>query len=363
MRSNFRRKLDDINLKLESLYRMHSYRKKAKVRLKRMNGGYSCDNEYKNVVIPYWNKYGYKPAKFWYQIFCENENKIDPRYIPDDLYYGKLVPYFSNSQFRRFGEDKCYHDVWFSSLKRPQTICKNIAGIFYNSNMEIINENQAIGLCTKFDNEFLIKPSIDSGEGRLIKFFSPRNLERNKLKEAFTEMKSNFIVQAVVVQHPELSKLNPTSLNTIRVVSFLFENEVHILSSILRMGASNARVDNVGAGGFACPIQTNGYLYEKGVNRKAEWKFENQNGIKFKGFKVPSFDKIISTIKDSHLKFAHFKLIGWDFAIDKDGEPVFIEYNVCPGQNQITCGPTFGYLTEEVLDEFFNKRAFENAQN
>ena len=55
-------------------------------------------------------------------------------------------------------------------------------------------------------------------------------------------------MQGVVKQHPILEKMNPSSLNTIRVVSFFFEGEVYILSIILRMGAKNARVDNIGAG-------------------------------------------------------------------------------------------------------------------
>ena len=95
----------------------------------------------------------------------------DPRYIPDDLWYGVIVPYFSNSQFRRFGEDKCLHDVFFKDLIRPETIVKNMAGVFYDANMHIITKEQAIEKCMAYQGEFLIKPSIDSGEGRLISFF------------------------------------------------------------------------------------------------------------------------------------------------------------------------------------------------
>ena len=50
-------------------------------------------------------------------------------------------------------------------------------------------------------------------------------------------------------------------------------------------------------------------------------------------------------------------------SVDTQGDPVLIEYNTCPGQNQISCGPTFGELTDRVLDEFFNKRTRANAQN
>lgn len=363
MRSGFRKKWDDLDLKIESLYRKYSYRKKARLRLKRMHGGYKCDKEYEEIVVPYWKKYGYKPAKYWYQIFSDADKQVDPRYIPDDLYYGSMIPYFSNSQFRRFGEDKCYHDIWFPDIKRPQTICKNIAGVFYNPDMEPITIEKAISLSLDFKEECLIKPSIDSGEGRLIKFFTPETKSKHEVETAFKDMGANFIVQAAVKQHPVLAQLNFTSLNTIRIVSFFFENDVHILSCILRVGAPNAKVDNVGAGGYACPIQMNGHLRAKAVNRKAEWVEKNSTGIKFSDVRVPEFERVIETVKFAHKRLAHFKLIGWDMSVDTQNTPVLIEYNTCPGQNQISCGPTFGELTDRVLDEFFNKRTLANAQN
>ena len=363
MRSIFRKKWDELDLKIESIYRKYSYRKKAKNRLKKMNGGFDCDKEYKEIILPYWKKYGYKPAKYWYQIFCDADHIIDPRYIPDDLYYGEMIPYFSNSQFRRLGEDKCYHDVWFHDIKRPETICKNIAGVYYNSENIPITRDDAIALALAFKDEYLIKPSIDSGEGRLINFFSPESVNQSILQRVFENMKANFIMQAVVKQHRILSQLNSSSLNTIRVVSFFFEREVHILSCILRVGAPKARVDNVGAGGYACPIQRNGHLSVKAVNRNAEWVEENNDGIKFSNVIVPAFAKVIETVKFAHIRMAHFKLIGWDISVDIHGDPVLIEYNTCPGANQISCGPTFGDLTDRVLAEFFINRTLAYAQN
>lgn len=363
MRSGMRKKLDDLNLALESGFRKHSYRKKAKTRLKKMNGGYSCDQEYEEIVLPYWKKYGYKPAKMWYQVFADKDGRVDPRYIPDDLYYGELVPYFSNSQFRRFGEDKCYHDVWFADVKRPATICKNIAGVYYNADMDIISEEAAAKLCAAFGEEFLIKPSIDSGEGRLITFFAPGEADEERVIKKFRDMGANFLAQAAVKQHSVLAQMNPTSVNTIRVVSFLFEGEVHILSSILRIGAEKAKVDNVGAGGFAVPILSGGQLSARGVNRNAEWREENNFGVRFADVTVPSYDRVLDVIRAQHRRLAHFKLIGWDFSVDESGEPVFIEYNVCPGANQVTCGPTFGDLTDRVLEEYFIKRTLKSAQN
>lgn len=363
MRSGFRRKWDLLDLRIESTFRKHKARKKAHIRLKRMHGGYDCDKEYKEIVVPYWQKYGYKPAKYWYQIFCDADKKIDPRYIPDDLYYGEMIPYFSNSQFRRFGEDKCYHDVWFPDIKRPKTICKNIAGVYYDEAANPISFEKAVSLVLSYKGECLIKPSIDSGEGRLIEFFSSGDKDKREIEEAFKKMGANFILQESVQQHEALAKMNPSSLNTIRVVSFFFEEEVHILSCILRIGAPNAKVDNVGAGGFACPVGSDGQLSKKAVNRKAEWVETNSTGIKFANVKIPEFERVIDTVKFAHKRLAHFKLIGWDMSVDVAGDPVMIEYNTCPGANQISCGPTFGDLTDRVLDEFFNKRELANAQN
>lgn len=363
MRSKFRRNWDDINLKIESAFRKRKSRKNAKIRLKRTNGGFSCDAEYQRKVVPYWKKYGYKPAKYWYKIFSEREQKVDPRYIPDDLYYGEIIPYFSNQQFRRFAEDKCYHDLWFSNFKRPRTLCKNIASVYYDADMNLITKEQAIEILAAEQEEFLIKPSVDSGEGRLIQFFEKKDINRKRIEKALDALKANFIVQTSVKQHPEISRLNASSLNTIRVISFLFKDEVHVLSSILRVGAPNAKVDNVSAGGYACPISADGSLKKKAVNKRGEWIEATVEGVKFADIKIPNFDVIISTIKKTHPLLAHFKLVGWDIAIDEAADPVFIEYNVCPGSNQITCGPTFGDLTEEVLDEFFVNRTLRNAQN
>ena len=130
-------------------------------------------------------------------------------------------------------------------------------------------------------------------------------MDQKSLISAIDGLKANFIVQEAVKQHAVLAALNPSSLNTIRVVSFLFEGTIYILSSILRMGASDIRSIILVRVDSPCPIQANGRLTEKGVNRKAEWVTENQHGIRFADVIVPSYDKIIAMIKEQHLKLAH----------------------------------------------------------
>ena len=51
-------------------------------------------------------------------------------------------------------------------------------------------------------------------------------------------------------------------------------------------------------------------------------------------------------------------MVSWDFAVDQDGAPVFIEANLNVGGvhiNQINNGPLFGEDTKMILDEVFAK--------
>ena len=147
---------------------------------------------------------------------------------------------------------------------------------------------------------------------------------------------------------------SPKSLNTVRVISFLFKGKVHILSAQLRMGAGDARIDNYTAGGIACSIKDDGYLEDEAITKQYTWTDHHPSGIKFNTIRVPSYDKIIKEIKQYHPMLPHFSIIGWDFAVDNNGNPVLVEFNVTPAQNEIgsKC-PSFGNLTEEVLEDVF----------
>ncbi len=342
----------DLYGRIESFYRVVESRKKAKKRNKRLNGGYDCRKEYKEIIVPYWKQFGVKPGIIWYKNFSAESKKVDPRYIPGDIWLQYITPYYSNSAFRRFGEDKCQHGIWFPDVKRPYTVAANIAGVFYDNEYNIITREEAAKRCVEY-KRFLIKPSIDSGSGRLIKFFDNEDLTIEKMYAAFDEFGCNFIAQEALRQHPALAALNPSSLNTVRLVTFLFEGEVHVLSAILRIGAENARVDNVGAGGYACPIGEDGRLKSRAVNRKSEWCETNSRGIRFDSVVIPNYAKAVETVKRLHTRLPHFKLIGWDIGMDENAEPVLIEFNTAPGPNQYTCGPTFGDLTERVLTDVF----------
>ncbi|MBC5622419.1 sugar-transfer associated ATP-grasp domain-containing protein [Butyricimonas hominis] len=325
----------------------------AKRRLRRIGGGLKISSkEYKNQIRPFWAKYGLCPSKYWFSLYCAPSGKLNPLYIPDDIYYSKIIPYFNRLNFRRPYVDKGFYDVLFPELKQPSLLVKNMGGYYYNSSFQMISRQEVETLLGQCDS-FVMKPSIDSGSGRAIFFYDSKTESRDVVKEKLDEYEKDFVVQEVVPQHSVLSAIHENSLNTVRIISFLFKGQVYILSSILRMGAGGSRLDNVSAGGFACPVYPDGQLYDKAVNRKSEWVAKHSNGTVFAEVRIPFYDRLIETLKSAHKKLPYFGIIGWDFSISPEGEPVMIEFNVVPGMNQISCGPTFGDITAEVLSTVF----------
>lgn len=339
--------------KVDLFMEARNARKSCKSQLEKIKGGFKGNKEhFSSQVLPFWSKYNIKPKKMWYDLYCNKSEEYDPRYIPEDLYWQKIYPTLNRPSFRHAYTDKCFYNHLFPYLKQPRTILRNRNHCFYDASGEIINFSQAKSILESEDS-FLIKPAIYSGEGVDIFFYEKDNGQNVNLENLMDAYGSDYIVQKVVSQHEILANIHPNSLNTIRVISFLFQGEVHISSAILRMGVGGSRLDNVSAGGIACPIHPDGNLAKKAIDRFSQWVEIHPSGTVFSEIKIPSYEQVISLITRSHKDIPHFGIIGWDFAIDDGGDPVFIEYNGAPGMNQVSCGPLFGDLTEVVLNSIF----------
>ena len=71
------------------------------------------------------------------------------------------------------------------------------------------------------------------------------------------------------------------------------------------------------------------------------------------GYQQPSYDKAIEMFKWLHLKMPFFNIIGWDIAIQEDGDSVLIEFNSNPGLSQSAFKSGMRKYTERVIRELF----------
>lgn len=341
-----------------------------------MIGGASDHEAYTGKVLPYWEKFGYVPGEIWFQLAGSRDNETDPRFVPHDLLYNEIVPYLNNMQFADAVTDKTYYEIWFPDARQAVTICCRAAGIYYDGGMNIISREEALGLCMDSACEIFIKPSIYTSAARGISMTDTRCADIRDLEVIFEKTGMNFIVQQKIETHPELAALNPDSAPVVRINSLLMDDEVHILSEVLRTGAKGEKVPFQEKGGYYTEILRDGspcdkvlfvahHESENGRSRELSWRSAQEYGYFDGSYRVPMMDKMRRLAKKLHPRLARFRYIGWDITLDRDGEPVLIEINLAPGIlcGQVSiCTPAFGDMTDRVLEDFFFERSLEKVQ-
>jgi hypothetical protein len=153
-----------------------------------------------------------------------------------------------------------------------------------------------------------------------------------------------------------MKALNPSSVNTIRILSYRSEMEILILYTAIRIGRKDTVIDNESKGGMSANINSNGIIDKYAYALPQEGKIEvTDSGIKLEGYVVPSYDKAVKLVQEQHLNLPFFDIVAWDIAIREDGEPIIIEWNVFPGLSQSACGPALGKYTERIIHELKEK--------
>lgn len=140
-----------------------------------------------------------------------------------------------------------------------------------------------------------------------------------------------YIFQKEMIQHHEMSRIYPNSVNTIRMTTVRNPKtgEIEVLPPTLRIGAHGSYVDNFSKGGVIVAMDTE-------TGKLAEWGFfkpmygfkskqHPDTKILFSSFQVPFYQEAKLKAKHFH-SFLNLHSIGWDIAISEEG-PVFIEGN------------------------------------
>ena len=320
---------------------------------KRVSCSADFEREFQNLVVPYWKQYGVKPDKNAFKVFCEDK-QVDPRYISNELWQTSIMMHFNNIvSYRNLG-DKNLQPFLVPTLKKATTLARSIFGVYRDEQFQPMDASRLCAVCREA-GDVILKLSYLSSCGDGIRFFHMEDWTDEAFLAALAEIKDDFVLQTVIRQHPTLAAIN-ASINTIRILTFRFRGEIHVLSAVLRMGSGDSKVDNIAKGGFACPVQSDGRLEKYAVSRVSKTNTVHPSGVAFSDIVIPNYAHVIEKVKQAADNMPYFNLLGWDIAIGEDGEPIFIEFNVRPEQNQKTCGPSFGDLTEDVLDEVFGKK-------
>lgn len=275
-------------------------------------------------------------------------------YIPDSYYYCIVDPFFADYRQARSVDDKNFYDLFFHDIRQPRTICRKVDDFFLDDRYGVITEDVAIQRCLN-EEMFIIKPSVGTCSGSGIRKFCTADLDREELARTIQNYKS-FVVQEYITQHSVLSSLSNSCVNTLRLVTLLFESEVYVVASVVIMGGKDAVTNHLHRGGLVCGIKPDGFLRDTAFDGQLNQYNVHPNGIVFKECLIPGYAECVNLVKNLAPRFSQVsRLIGWDFTIGTDGHPILIETNLSwGGLVQIASGPVFGEMTPDVL-EFMRK--------
>lgn len=165
--------------------------------------------------------------------------------------------------------------------------------------------------------------------------------------------KRQFIIEERIPQHPEMDRLCPTSINTLRVTTVLAKGEAHVMYALVRMGNGTKAVDNISSGGMYCRVGEDGVIHVPAFCDKTGKCYETHpsTGTKLIGFAIPYFKEALEMVKRAAHVVPQIRYVGWDVAITPDG-PVLVEGNTIPGYDMCQNYYHLGEKHEGILPRF-----------
>ncbi|WP_411844407.1 sugar-transfer associated ATP-grasp domain-containing protein [Salinicoccus sp. HZC-1] len=314
-----------------------------------------------NEIQKLWKKhYGKKISTRWHRLYQSYSGHYNKKYFPEILFTTRLERKLNNREKGRMISDKSFLPMYYQDIegvRMPDTYIINNSGIFYTGDRKIITREKAVSILEN-KGDVVIKPTLDSSSGDSVALFDFRNgvNQRNQrpLDEVLESYQEDYIVQEKIIPSSKLKELYPDSINTLRVITYLIEDEVFHAPITLSMGRNGSHVDNIQAGGVSVAVSDEGVLGSEGITYFREvHKSHPDTGTVFENHKLPKIDSLIRVAKEMHEKTPHMRIVSWDFTLDAEDEIVLLEINIS-GQSvwfpQMVSGKAiFGEHTETMI--------------
>lgn len=312
-----------------------------------------------------WRKLTKNVDTRWFKTYSYVSGKEEINFVEEDIFYMIIEPALNRHEFFRAYRDKNFYDRYNARQVDafPVVLLRNMEGVFCDRDYRRLADPGALMNSWQY-KKIVVKPSLDTGGGRNVQFFTRQNgTYVNKKKETLSpeylreRYKSNFIIQDYIEQHDYFKSFNPSSLNTMRITTYrsVKDEQVHVLHVNLRMGGRDSQVDNISAGGAAVHVKRDGGLNDyatdlHGLRLDAPPAAPH---LKFADIgPIPNFDTVIKTIAGIAADYYYFRILGFDVCLDTAGRVRIIEINFggLATVFQWDSGSLFGEFTDEVIE-------------
>ena len=217
----------------------------------------------------------------------------------------------------------------------PRTFLSCTKGMLRDDEYRHLCLNEALA---RLENagELFCKPTVDTGSGRgcfVARFENGTDALSGESAGAVLErLGMDFVMQERLVCHESIRAIYPGSVNTFRLISYRWKDDILFFPSIMRIGRGGNHVDNAHAGGVFIAVDDDGTLHRQAFSEFRE-TFEQHpdTGLVYDGYRIPLFPEVKKTARRMHEIVPQLGVVNWDFTIDRAGEPVLIEANVAGG--------------------------------
>lgn len=264
-------------------------------------------------------------------------------YLPNKFLGEKVTPRFNDKKVKEVLDNKLFFDLFYRqfNINLPTILMYN-----HNRMFVIANKSVIVGSVQEFievlelvfvnntlcDSIIIKKTCASSGGSNIYKLFHKQlQSDPQTINEIYQiVIRSEFLFQDCVTQHPEMNKLSYSSLNTLRMDTFIDrEGKIYVISGMVRMSTTDTFVDNISSGGCFVAIDIDsGKLKKYGYTTSGPEVLLQHPVTKsvFENFSIPYFSEAKELVIKTASLMPALRLVGWDVAISEDG-PIIIEGN------------------------------------
>lgn len=308
----------------------------------------------------YKNNYGKKIPLTWHKSYTAYTGRFDKYYFPEILYIPEFERYMNyNQSLANVLEDinLLYVFAKASNVRMPRMYLSCQAGIYKDAENKVLDFEKACALISNIGVCFA-KPSIGTDSGRGCEVYCLVNGTDTKSGKTsgmlLKDLGKNFTIQERLVCHESIRKIYDGSVNTFRIMTYRWKNQIIVAPIIMRIGRGGSYLDNAHAGGMFIALSDDGTLHKTAFTEfKEEFVEHPDSKLKFEGYRIPLLPNVVDAVKRMHYSLPAIGVINWDMTLDESGQPVLIEANVNGGsiwlfQMAHGCG-VFGERTPEIL--------------
>lgn len=229
----------------------------------------------------------------------------------------KLLSYLNSEKYKVLLNDKLVFNKYFSEYLKRDYI--NLRESSVSDFKKFLKGKEVV---------FAKEPIGEGGHG-ISKIVVSKHKDIEKLYNELIKNKQ-LLVEEAIIQSDDLNEINPSVVNSFRIITLYKDGEVYLVNNALRINQDDSEV-------IGC---TNDLYFSLGEDGKIDsnviddyaniYDVHPMTGKKFSDVKIKGVKEAFDMCKEAALKIPQVRYIGWDVAFSKNG-PVIVEGNEYPG--------------------------------